>query len=161
MMDNVEEPWELIIFNTLQNLRTINICVLGFSGFLGYEKLAHLRLSDGIFNKTHLRDLSKKAKQIFIVTEFGCKIKEGDEYIFRAITSSRKNERLRPKHEPLSSPKFSPHSLRSGGATAAANRGVPDRLFKRHGRWRSEKAKDGYVQDDISILLSVSESLGL
>ena len=39
------------------------------------------------------------------------------------------------------------HSLRSGGATAAANAGVPDRLFKRHGRWASESAKDGYVQD--------------
>ncbi|KAL9963329.1 hypothetical protein ACROYT_G032521 [Oculina patagonica] len=26
------------------------------------------------------------------------------------------------------------HSLRSGGATAAANAGIPDRLFKRHGR---------------------------
>ena len=35
---------------------------------------------------------------------------------------------------------FGLHSLRSGGATAAANSGVPDRLFKRHGRWRSESA---------------------
>ena len=34
------------------------------------------------------------------------------------------------------------HSLRSGGATAAANGGVPDRLFKRHGRWASESAED-------------------
>ena len=25
--------------------------------------------------------------------------------------------------------------------------GAPDRLFKRHGRWASESAKDGYVQD--------------
>ena len=32
------------------------------------------------------------------------------------------------------------HSLRSGGATAAANAGVPDRLFKRHRRWRRENA---------------------
>ena len=30
---------------------------------------------------------------------------------------------------------FGLHSLRSGGATAAANAGVNDRLFKRHGRW--------------------------
>ena len=34
------------------------------------------------------------------------------------------------------------HSLRAGGATAAANAGVPDRLFKRHGRWKSESAKE-------------------
>lgn len=56
---------------------------------------------------------------------------------------------------------FGLHSLRSGGATAAANAGVPDRLFKRHGRWRSETAKDGYVKDSMSALLSVSESLEL
>ena len=39
------------------------------------------------------------------------------------------------------------HSLRSGGASAAVNTGVPDRWFKRHGRWLSENAKDGYVKD--------------
>ncbi|WAR21876.1 hypothetical protein MAR_015850 [Mya arenaria] len=43
--------------------------------------------------------------------------------------------------------KYGFHSLRSGGATAAANKGVKDRMFKRHGRWASEKAKDGYVKD--------------
>ena len=53
------------------------------------------------------------------------------------------------------------HSLRSGGATAAANAGVPDRLFKRHGRWASESAKDGYVQDSLSSPLSVSKPLNI
>ena len=38
------------------------------------------------------------------------------------------------------------HSLRSGAATAAANADVPDRRFKRHGRWASESAKDGYCK---------------
>ena len=42
------------------------------------------------------------------------------------------------------------HSLRAGGATAAANAGVPDRLFKRHGRWRSENTRDGYVKDSLT-----------
>ena len=51
------------------------------------------------------------------------------------------------------------HSLRSGGATAAANAGVPDRPFKRHGGWANESAKDGYVQD--SSRLSVSKALGI
>ena len=53
------------------------------------------------------------------------------------------------------------HSLRSGGATAAANAGVPDRLFKRHGRWAKESAKDGYVQDSLSSSLSVSKALNI
>ena len=56
---------------------------------------------------------------------------------------------------------FGLHSLRSGGATAAAQAGVPDRLFKRHGRWRSESAKDGYIKDSMSALMSVSKSLDL
>ena len=47
------------------------------------------------------------------------------------------------------------YSLRAGGATAAANAKVPDRCFKRHGRWRSESAKDGYVKDSLESRLEV------
>ena len=53
------------------------------------------------------------------------------------------------------------HSLRAGGATAAANSDVNDRCWKRHGRWRTDSAKDGYVQESVSNRLSVSKSLGL
>ena len=56
---------------------------------------------------------------------------------------------------------FGVHSLRSGGASAAAQAGVPDRLFKRHGRWRSETAKDGYVKDSVHSRLRVSQNLGI
>ena len=56
---------------------------------------------------------------------------------------------------------ISTHSLRSGGATAACLHGVPDRLFKRHGGWKSESAKDGYIHEPVDVLLSVSKSLGL
>lgn len=57
--------------------------------------------------------------------------------------------------------KYGLHSLRSGGATASVVRGIPDRLFKRHGRWRSESVKDGYVKDPLTDRLSVSKNLGL
>ena len=53
------------------------------------------------------------------------------------------------------------HNHRSGGATAAANAGESDRLFKRHGRWASESVKDGYAQDSLSSRLSVSKALGI
>ena len=33
--------------------------------------------------------------------------------------------------------------------------------FKRHGRWRSETAKDGYVKDSLSSRLQVSCNIGL
>ena len=51
------------------------------------------------------------------------------------------------------------HSFRAGGATAAANApGLNDRLFKRHGRWKSESAKDSYVKER---RLEVSKKKGL
>ena len=56
---------------------------------------------------------------------------------------------------------YSLHSLRSGGASAAANAGIADRLFKRHGGWKSEAAKNGYVKESLSDLLSVSQALQL
>ena len=37
------------------------------------------------------------------------------------------------------------HSLRAGGATLAANSGVPDRLWMEHGGWRSFRSAVGYV----------------
>ena len=71
------------------------------------------------------------------------------EKLFRAIVHTKTGERLRESgglsysrlRELLSDriqglgmdPKqFGMHSLRAGGATAAANAGMPDRLFKRH-----------------------------
>ena len=56
---------------------------------------------------------------------------------------------------------FGLHSFRSGGATAAASYGVSDRLFKAHGRWKTENAKDGYVAEDLEKRLSVTKHLGL
>ena len=53
------------------------------------------------------------------------------------------------------------HSLRAGGASSAANNGIPDRLFKRHGRWSSENAKDGYIRDRLEDRLSVLRNLGI
>jgi len=52
------------------------------------------------------------------------------------------------------------HSLRSGG-DVVANAGISDRLFKRHGRWSSDLAKDGYVKDSLFSPLSISQALGL
>ena len=104
--------------------------------------------------------------------------RESKQNLFRGIVSTKNGEHLRAsgsisytrmrelflrKVEELGyDPKqFSLHSLRAGGASAAANAGVPDRLFKRHGRWKSETAKDGYVKDSVAAMMSVSESLDL
>lgn len=103
-----------------------------------------------------------------------------DEFIFRGVTFCKSTNSYRLKgNSPLSytrareivldvlskvgldKSKFGLHSLRSGGATAAARAGVSDRLFKKHGRWRSDKAKDGYVKEDLLQRLDVSTKLGL
>ena len=47
-------------------------------------------------------------------------------------------------------------SLRAGGATAAASARVADHLFKCHGHWKLESAKDGYLKDSQDVLMSVS-----
>ena len=61
----------------------------------------------------------------------------------------------------LDASKFSLHSLRSGGATAASNANVSDRLIKAHGRWKSDLSKDGYVKVSLEHKLLVSLNLGL
>ena len=102
-------------------------------------------------------------------------------YVFRAMTyfRSKKIHKLRASDKCLSytttrefmlsafktigldESKLGTHSLRAGGATAAANNSICDRLFKKHGRWLSEKAKDGYVVEGLEQILSVSLSLGI
>ena len=102
-----------------------------------------------------------------------------NEFIFRAIMCSKKKQILRQKDNPISystirdefksmlkginlNPSlYGLHSLRSGGASAAANLGVRDRLIKKHGRWKSEGVKDRYISEDLKNLLFVSRNLGL
>ena len=82
---------------------------------------------------------------------------------YEAISYATLREQFKAKMKYLGyqEDKFGLHSLRAGGASAAANADVPDRLFKRHGRWRSEGAKDGYVEDALDKRLSATKHLGL
>ena len=99
-----------------------------------------------------------------------------EEFIFRGLSRVKKFS-LDTKNRPISYSrirenfikilkamnldwrKYGLHSLRSGGAWLAAYNGVSDRLFKRHGRWKSDKAKDGYIEDSLEPLLSVTKNL--
>ncbi|XP_072021496.1 integrase/recombinase xerD homolog [Amphiura filiformis] len=53
------------------------------------------------------------------------------------------------------------HSLRSGGASAACNAHVPSFLISKHGRWKTEKARNAYLKLDSSTTLLASKSLGI
>jgi integrase len=59
--------------------------------------------------------------------------------------------------------KFGFHSLRSGGASAAANSdaNLDARLVNKHGRWKSPSSADGYIHYSLENQLSVNKSLGL
>lgn len=58
--------------------------------------------------------------------------------------------------------KLGTHSLRASGATAAANAaGVSERCLKRHGRWKTDMAKDGYIYDSIEKKLTITKKLKL
>ena len=101
------------------------------------------------------------------------------DYLFKPLVKVRSGYKVIEKVKPLSYTrareslvgllsKFVPttdiislHSFRAGGATSAANAQVPDRCWKRHGRWQSETAKDGYVEDSLENRLLVSRSLGI
>ena len=103
-----------------------------------------------------------------------------NEFIFRQLIKTIKSYKLACNNKPVSYSTFRDHlrkSLRSfvsdphvygthsfrwrGGGSAAVNSGVPDRVFQRHGRWKSASAKDGYAKDSTDVKLSVSRSLGL
>ena len=99
----------------------------------------------------------KRLFQVIVHTREGDKLRKDD-----GLSYSRLRELL-AKIEQLGmdAKLFGMHSLRAGGATAAADAGVSNRLFKRHGCWKSESAKDGYVKDSVKRRLSVSKSLGM
>ena len=72
-----------------------------------------------------------------------------------ALSYSRAKELIKKElgKEGLDPTMFGTHSLRSGGAFAAAALGVPDRLLERHGCWRSEKAGNNYEKESLDTLL--------
>ena len=104
---------------------------------------------------------------------------DSSHYIFRPLSKCRAGHKLVSVNKPINYSsirgyfkrsfkdivldvcQFGTHSLKAGGASAAANAGVQDRLFLRHGRWKTVSAKNGYVEDNVDSRLSVSRMLGI
>lgn len=101
-----------------------------------------------------------------------------DHFLFKPIYRSGVKCNLIHKNKPLSytrakecmlsklrridaSSNLGLHSLRAGGATAAAKSGISDRCLKRHGRWKTDASKDGYIEDSLESRIKVSKVLGL
>ena len=93
------------------------------------------------------------------VKEVSFRLREKDVHI--SYTTARENVLDALNKIGLNSKKFGLHSLRAGGAAAAASLGVSDRLFQKHGRWKSERVKNRYIYENIPVLLQVTKNLGL
>ena len=179
--------------SSLYGLRTVALCLIGFTGFFRFSELCGIRACDvklfpsyiSIFLETSKTDQLREGSWVPIsrTGRKTCPVKALERYfttaeigleeelpLFRAIAAPNSSSKVRrqginyTRARELVKEAFDGitdtssiglHSLRAGGATAAANVGVPDRLFKRHGRWSSESAKDGYIEDNLNSLLSV------
>ncbi|KAK3093741.1 hypothetical protein FSP39_019543 [Pinctada imbricata] len=103
-----------------------------------------------------------------------------DHFLFKQVYRSKKTCALIHKNKKISytaakanmvsklklvggSADFGLHSMRSGGATQAANASlsVGDRCLKRHGRWKTDSSKDRYIADSVEKRLEVSKRLGI
>ena len=100
-------------------------------------------------------------------------------FLFKPIFKSRGVHKLIHKDKPISYTRsrecivsklktvaphlnLGTHSLRAGGATAAANSGViDDRCLMRHGRWKSQESKNMYIDDSVAKKLKITQALAL
>ena len=92
-----------------------------------------------------------------------CHTKHGFSLRPRPLTCSRASELVRKQLKAigLNPRQHGRHSLRSHGAFAAAAAAIPDILLMHNGGWRSESAKNMYIQETEETLLRVSRALWL
>ena len=115
----------------------------------------------------HLEDFLRKAglnvkndKEAFIIPVL-YKTKKGHKASkTRGVSYTRIREIFQEKIQNLNllGQNYGLHSLRSGGASAAANNGVSDRKIAKQGRWSSETARNGYIKDDKVSRLEVTKA---
>ena len=87
--------------------------------------------------------------------------RRGKQWLRGEMTYSRARELIKAAlaNAGVDADRYGLHSLRAGGASDAAAAGIPDRLIRRHGGWRSETAALGYFKETISNLRSVTVAL--
>lgn len=133
-------------------------------------------------NKVIISEFSSPACPVILLKRWLSKFQisaTSTELIFKPISRGNGSCKLVPSDKPITystirevlqqdlkyigddPSKFGLHSLRAGGATAAANNTVNDRVFQCHGSGKSAQGKDTYVNDDIRHRLAASKFLGL
>ena len=102
----------------------MTICILGFSGFMRYSEISNLKLSDIVFCDTPLKLFIEKSKT---------DIYRDGSWVFISKSDSRlcPVSNLKLYLDTASIQENDEYILEY---TAAANAGVPDRLFTHHGQ---------------------------
>ena len=119
-----------------------------------------LKILERYFNKANIKERSEEYILRNIVREnnyFALTKKD----VHLKYTTGLKEMRSYFSKITVNPSEYGLHSFRSGGASAAAKKGIPDRVLKKHGRWRSEQAKDGYIHEGLSEKLQVSSSISI
>lgn len=109
----------------------------------------------------HATGLNKNPESFLICRLFKTKcghIADGNQKISYSAARSTFANHISTVTDPS---KYSLHSLRSGGASAAANNGVSDRKISKQGRWSSNSSRDGYIKDNDTERFSITKQLGL
>jgi len=94
------------------------------------------------------------------------KLRKRSEYLFHQVGSVKPLSAKTPnsivkswlKRINVDSKKYGSHSMRRGGATAAAAKGVQQRLIMRHGNWKTNCVFI-YISESIENQLSVSKAI--
>ena len=140
---------------SLKDLRVAALCSLAFAGFFRYNELCNIvpRI-EANSNLPLFRPL------VFHRSNTSYTLRDGK----ISYTSCREILRGTSKQLGFNPDDYGLHSLRSGGITSVVRNScnsISERLFKLHGRWRTDTAKDMYVEESLDNRLLVTKYLGL
>lgn len=133
-------------------------------------------------SKTYISDTNDESSPVKLLHRYmsKCNLLIGqDDFLFTALSYQSSIKSYKPvPHRPLSytrcrelflealkqvgihNPKnYGLHSMRSGGASHLANKGVSEELLMEHGRWKTHNAKNRYVKRDVTSRLETSKVL--
>ena len=80
-------------------------------------------------------------------------------YKISYATALENLRKILPKHNDPET--IATHSLRAGGASRAANKGISDRMISKHGRWATGNSRDRYIKDSHESRYNISKKMCL
>ena len=124
------------------------------------SKLCLLTWLTRCFVKAGIKDSDKA--YIFRATYVNARTNTGLRRADKVLSCTTLAEMFQSRKVEIGMPRksFSLHCLRAGGVTLAANAGVPESMYKQHGRWRSDAVKY-HVSTDVAKNLQVTRCMRL